>query len=235
MSAALLLLVAGPRLAAQAGQPTQGAPAESRRWGAVELWGGLATDSPSWGVLGEAPSMDFGVLGLRFSRALGAAGPVRASRLTEFTVDLIPLATMSPPFISLRGTGVRCAAGALCVVPPTFAGRGLFPHGSAYGFGLNPAGVTTRFRADRHFSPSLGFAVGGLWFDRQVPTTRASRFNFTAALEAGLRLGAPARPGITVTYRFHHLSNAGTAGENPGLASHLFTAGFHHPRSRAAR
>ena len=34
-------------------------------------------------------------------------------------------------------------------------------------------------------------------------------------------------PGITVSYRFHHLSNASTAGENPGLASHLVSIGIH--------
>lgn len=175
--------------------------------------------------------MNFGMLALRFSRSLGepAAG---ATRATEFTVDLIPIAMTSPPYLSLRGTGTFCAPRSLCVLRPLLLSRDAFPDGSARGFGFNPAGVTTRFRTASRFSPMVGVAVGGLWFDKHVPTSRSSQFNFTAMLEAGVRLGPPDVRGITVTYRFHHISNAGTAGENPGLASHVVSLGIHSPRGR---
>lgn len=224
MAAALVALLIGA------------APAEGQgegRWRDLEIWAGLANDSPSWGVLGEVPEMNLALLGIRFSRVLGPRGEARPSRVTAYTVDLIPFAMTSPPYVSLRGTLANCAPGALCVVRPAAMRDGArFPTGSAVGIGFNPAGITTRFRADRTFSPTLGVAVGGLWFDRSVPTTRASRFNFTAALEAGVRIGPPETKGLTVSYRFHHISNAGIAGENPGLASHLLSIGIHATGSR---
>lgn len=206
----------------------------------IELWGGLAQGSPSWGVLGEAPGMNFGVLGLRFSRELGARVrsstsepmPVVASRITEWHFDLVPLAMLSTPYRSLRGSGVTCPRRALCVAPLS-DDTALFPSGSAYGFGVNPLGITTRFRNDRKLSPSIGMAVGGILFDRRVPTTGASGANFTAAIEAGLRIGAPGEPGVALAYRFHHISNGGTAAENPGVASHLVTLVWRYGRGAA--
>ena len=220
----LLSVLAGVRL------PAQG----------FELWGGVAQGSPSWGVLGEAPGMNFGVLGLRFARARGVrartADPAAVlevpSRVTQWHFDLVPLAMLSTPYRSLRGTGVTCPRGSLCVAPQR-DDAGLFPSGSAYGFGVNPLGITTRFRNDRQLSPSLGMAVGGILFDRQVPTTGASEANFTAAVEAGLRIGAPDAGGVALAYRFHHISNGGTAAENPGVASHLVTLVWRYGRGAA--
>lgn len=204
------------------------------QWGSVEAWGGLAWDSPSWGILGNVPEMNFALVGLRFSRLLGGGDGSTPSRMTEFSFDLVPVALTSPPYVSLRGAATPCPPRSLCALRPNVRSGGPFPEGSAYGFGVNPAGLTTRFRADRHVSPSLGLNVGGLWFDRHVPTSKSSRFNFTASLEAGLRVGPPDAAGVTITYRFHHLSNAGTAGENPGLASHLLSVGILSPRRRRA-
>jgi hypothetical protein len=226
--------IASPGLAAVvasvlASMLVAGAAGAQEEAGSLTLWGGIAKGSPSWGVLGQVPGMSFGALGVRLSRPLRPGTRARASRVTYYTFDIIPFAVTSPPFTSLRGTNVSCGAGRLCVLPP-FTDGSTFPRGSAIGFGINPAGVTTRWRADRRVSPFVGLAVGGLYFDRRVPTTKAARLNFTAAVEAGMRLGAPDAYGITVSYRLHHLSNAGTAGENPGLASHVFALGLQDPR-----
>ena len=195
----------------------------------LEVWGGLASNSPRWGLLGASPEMNLGVIAVRFSRPLAwRADAVHGARF-EYTFDLIPLVMLSRPYTSARGLGVPCPGADLCVLPQDNGGR-LFPAGSAVGFGFNPAGLTARFRRDRLVSPTIGLAVGGLYFDRRVPTTRATRFNFTASGEAGLRIGAPDRPAVTLTYRFHHLSNAGTSTENPGVASHLITLGFQFRR-----
>lgn len=232
-----VLVIAMPAFGSAAAAQEASAPAEiapsapvsSSGWNGVEVWGGLASGSPSWGVLGQLPGMNLGIVALRISRPLGkGATEGTGSRLTEFTVDFVPFVRVSPSYISLRGTGTACTPGRICMLlPPASSQHALFPEGSPRGFGLNPAGITTRFRRDRSVSPWLGAAVGALWFDKNVPSTRSARFNFTAALEAGLRLGPPREPGITVSYRFHHLSNAGTAGENPGLASHLVSIGIH--------
>lgn len=197
---------------------------------ALEVWGGLASNSPRWGLLGASPEMNFGVLAVRLSRTLTARTRAPQRAIIEYTFDLIPLAVLSTPFVSARGLGLECAGAALCVLPQSHGSGAVFPAGSAVGLGFNPAGLTARFRPTRAVAPTVGFAVGGLLFDRAVPTTRATRFNFTASAEVGLRLGSPERQGVTLTYRFHHISNAGTSSENPGVASHLITLGIRVPR-----
>jgi Lipid A 3-O-deacylase (PagL) len=201
------------------------------RRGAWELWGGIGNRSPQWGILGETPDMRLGLIALRWTRPIGARTAADELPVLEWHIDLVPLARLSPPLVSLRGSGVPCQRAALCVLPPdSYAGTGLFPPGAPSGFGVSPLGLTRRFHRAGPISPWLGITGGALFFSERVPTTQASRFNFTASGELGLRFGAPTEPGITVAYRFHHISNGGTAGENPGVASHLITVGIHRPR-----
>lgn len=199
--------------------------------GGWEVWGGFGARSPQWGILGETPDMRFGQLALRWTRALGES--VRADELPrlEWSVDIVPLAMLSTPLVSLRGTGVPCHRAALCVLPHGEEEEGeAFPPGSPYGVGITPLGLTRRFNRAAKVSPWLGINGGALYFSDRVPTTKAARFNFTASAEFGLRFGRPAEQGLTIAYRFHHISNASTAGENPGVASHLITVGLHRPR-----
>lgn len=230
VGASLMLAVTTAAFPLVAQQSADTAAAERGARRAVEVWGGLASNSPRWGLLGASPEMNFGLLAVRFVRPVGPP-PRRAGAPTfEFMVDLIPVAMLSTPYRSARGTGLSCPNASLCVLPQTDSSGRLFPSGSSFGLGFNPAGLTARFRGDRTVSPSVGVVVGGLLFDRAVPTTRATRFNFTASAEFGVRIGPPDRQGITLMYRFHHLSNAGTSPENPGVASHLFTAGLRFRR-----
>lgn len=225
--AAASLLVGARPIRAQVVDSTS----HAARRGAWEVWGGLSGRSPQWGVLGETPDMRFALLALRWSRPLGAPIEARGPAAFEWTIDLVPVARLSPPLVSLRGTGVPCEDAQLCVLPPDPApGLGLFPPDAPFGFGFAPLGLTRRFARRGPVSPWLGIIGGALYFTERVPTTQASRFNFTASGEVGVRFGRPTEPGVTIAYRFHHISNAGTAGENPGVASHLITVGVHHPR-----
>lgn len=200
----------------------------------VEIWGGLAQGSPRWGILGETPGMNVGLVGLRLARPLQGSSERSNQRLTTLHLDIVPLALVSTPYISLRGREASsCAPDVLCLRTGTRDG-GLFPNGSAVGIGIAPLGITTHFRRAERVSPSLGVSAGALIFDRAVPTSRGAQFNFTAALEASLRLGDPSRTGFVLSYRLHHISNAGFAPENPGVASHLLTIGLRSGRTAAA-
>lgn len=238
--ALLLALGGGAAHGQQAGGAEGGAggtavPDGTHR-GAFELFGGIGNQSPQLGILGETPGMSFGILALRRTRALGAPPPAGQLPKWEWTVDLVPLARTSPPLVSLRGTGRPCPTARLCVEPPDPRPSGVhFPAGSAYGVGITPIGVTRRFRRGSMASPFVGVNGGALYFDRHAPTTKSSRFNFTASAELGLRVGELDEAGLTIAYRFHHISNAGTAGENPGLASHVITLGVHRPRRAGKR
>lgn len=195
----------------------------------LEIWGGIAQGSPQLGILGETPNMNFAVVALRIARPVPRLST--ATRSTMVHLDIIPFALLSPPYTSLSGANdPDCRPGALCLEPGTNA-PGLFPNGSAVGVGITPLGITMHFRQHRALSPSLGLTGGALLFDRAAPTTAGARFNYTAALEAGLRIGRPERTGVVLTYRFHHISNAGMARENPGVASHLLTFGLRSARS----
>jgi hypothetical protein len=196
----------------------------------IELWIGLAQDSPSAGFLGAAPGMNFALVAVRLARPFGTA---TASRLTTLHMEFVPAALLSPSYRSAHGDPqFDCGGVRLCVLPREL-GPGLFPAGSPLGHGFSPLGITTQFRRDRALSPSVGFTGGALLFNQKVPTSRGAEFNFTATLELGLRIGRPDRTSLAVTYRLHHLSNARTAKENPGVASHLLSIGLRAPRPTA--
>ncbi len=221
-AAAALAALSAPLLHAQ--DSTTVTPARH-----FELWAGVAQNSPQWGELGEAPGMNLAVVALRLSRPIGRQS---ASRQMTYHMDLVPIAVISPSYESARGTpGVTCRPDALCVFPRELE-PGLFPRGSVLGVGATPLGLTTLFRANRAVSPSVGVTGGALYFERPTPTTRAGRFNFTAAIELGLLFRRPDGRAFALTYRLHHISNAQTAAENPGVASHLLTLGLRPNRTR---
>lgn len=226
---ALGLLVATP--CERAAQEMRAAP----RTRQVELWGGLAQNSPRWGILGDTPAMDLALLGIRIERPLGGPVFVGATRSTVVHMDLIPLALLSSPYERLDRSGPSvCDEEGACTEPR--GGAGPFASGAVVGMGISPLGITTRFRHRRRVSPSVGVTGGALLFDRAVPTRRSSFFNFTASVELGLRIGRPERAGVALTYRFHHLSNAGLAADNPAVASHILSFGRVSPaRTLAAR
>ena len=70
--------------------------------------------------------------------------------------------------------------------------------------------------------PYLELGTGPMWSNRRVPAA-TSRFNFDSQLGFGVALGA--RSPWRIGYRFQHISNAGTAGRNPGLEVHSFLLG----------
>lgn len=192
----------------------------------VEAWGGIGRNSPQLGILGETPNMAFAQVALRFNRRIRSQAPEAPH--WEWGMEIVPFARMSKPLLSLRGTGFPCPPRQLCTQTPNSPEYGRLTNSSApTGIGGSPLVITRRFATARAVSPFVSVTGGGIWFTERVPTTKASNFNFTASAELGLRLGTAGGHGVTLAYRFHHISNAGTAGENPGLASHLLTVGMH--------
>lgn len=221
----IALVLFGPTVVGALGAQEMRAARPMRQ---VEFWGGLAHHSPRWGVLGDTPDMSLAIFAIRIERPLRGPTVVGSTQRTMIHMDFIPLALMSPAYESLGQLGGSgCEIEDLCVGRPD--GSGLFSSGAAAAVGLNPLGITTHFRQRSYFSPSIGVTGGVLLFDRATPTTASSHFNFTAAVEVGLRIGPPERAGIVLAYRLHHISNAGLAHENPAVASHLLTIGLRAP------
>ena len=73
----------------------------------------------------------------------------------------------------------------------------------------------------------LPYAYGGaglLWTSLDVPEIDRI-FNFQLFMGVGWRQNRPAGPCLAVEFRNHHISNAGTAGENRGINAATLLAG----------
>ena len=184
---------------------------------ATEYWAGFSNRSPKWGVLGNRPGMSFGIAAARTTYRLKTA----QRYAIDYTVDFIPVALSSPPL----GYDLETTANTFLTGEADCLMSCRFPSGSAYGAGVSPLGFTATYRRDRTIQPRIGFAGGILLFDRAVPTVISTRFNFTAAIEAGTQILNRNGDGLLIVYRFHHLSNAGTGYDNSALASHVISLG----------
>jgi hypothetical protein len=209
---------------AQASDSTAGgaAPLTDRlgRWG-VEAWAAYSSRSTDMGVLGNMPGQRLALVAARLTRRLAAS---RGATL-DYTLDVLPVARLSPPLKNNVARRPVCAVDVPCEV--SAAERVVLgaASGTATGAGIAPLGLAVVFRPASALQLRVGATGGVLWFDRAVPTTSARRLNATGAVEAGAQLVGRRGHGVLLAYRFHHLSNAGTAADNPGLGSHMLSLG----------
>ncbi len=95
-----------------------------------------------------------------------------------------------------------------------------------YGFGFSPFGLETQVRTGQRIQLFGAVATGMVWFTREVPVANSRAFNYTFELGGGLLWEYGARRRLRFGYMFHHLSNAWTAEENPGLDGDVFYIGW---------
>ena len=90
------------------------------------------------------------------------------------------------------------------------------------------AGLGGRYHVwrDRRWTPYLVGGAGLLWTSLDVPEIDRV-FNFQLAYGVGVRTVPRRGAGLIVELRNHHISNAGTAGENLGLNAAVVVAGVH--------
>jgi len=96
----------------------------------------------------------------------------------------------------------------------------------AYGVGGSPIGAQVNFVHFRRIEPFLTSGGGFLYFNHRMFGT-TQQFNFTAQLGVGVQLFTPNRhSAIDIGYKYHHISNANLANQNPGLDSHMLFVGL---------
>lgn len=96
----------------------------------------------------------------------------------------------------------------------------------AYGVGGSPVGAQVNFVHFRHVEPFLTSAGGFLYFNHRM-FGATQQFNFTAQLGGGVQLFTSSRrTAIDLGYKYHHISNANLANQNPGLDSHMLFVGL---------
>lgn len=205
-----VLLLSGFWLAAPAGSYAQRPDAQSH----IGLW---ASHSVAPGtVLGKIPDGRLRILGLRYHYRL-VPTPTQTQRGYEgptltYTADLAR-AGLHIPQQAVPGPYFSSDLGAETALTTT-------------GAGVYPMGLRLLFSSDGPLRPFLAGHTGLLYFSAPVPDERGRRFNFAAALGAGLSVPLSERLSLTVGYRYHHLSNGFRGSINPGFDASVLYLGL---------
>jgi hypothetical protein len=90
------------------------------------------------------------------------------------------------------------------------------------GEAISPIGFQWNFLPRRKLQPFFTGHGGYMYSTKPIPVREAGSFNFTFDLGAGVELYRGKTRSIRAEYRYHHISNHGTAMENPGIDNGLF-------------
>ena len=221
MRTALFLLVclACPLIGAAQESPVDLRREENSR-NAFGVWGGVSFASPDW--WGAAGEREVFLVGLRYRRTVSQS----ENALLAYIFDVIPAATVANTPVRTRNF--------CCIGLPDDIRRELertterIEPSTAFGFGVAPLGFQLELFRQNPVYLTLGGGGGLLLFDRDVPQLDTRKMNFTATLNAGLRVVILDNWELTLGYKYHHLSNAGTGTFNPGLDSSMFYLGWMH-------
>jgi opacity protein-like surface antigen len=148
-------------------------------------------------IFGNVEDRKLVLFALRYGRVLAAWDWVSL----EYTLDIFPAALVFEPERVRRGSS------------------------TIYGAGLSPLGLKFNF-GQSWIQPFVSAGVGFLYFEDDVPVPDSSRFNFTPEIGLGLQFFLAPKRALTLGYKLHHMSNAHTSGNNPGMDSHVFYVGF---------
>jgi hypothetical protein len=96
----------------------------------------------------------------------------------------------------------------------------------AYAFGISPFGIELQGSLSKALTIYAATAAGGLWFDREYPIPGAGRIDFTLEFGAGMFIALGKESWLQVGYKYHHLSNANSAAQNPGVDANLVYVGY---------
>lgn len=99
------------------------------------------------------------------------------------------------------------------------------PHGAIFA-GLMGVGGRYHFSNNRSWTPYVLLSGGLGWTSLDVVEIDRL-FNFQVAWGAGLRQITRKGPGWLIEFRNHHISNAGTRGENIGVNAATIVVGVH--------
>jgi len=89
------------------------------------------------------------------------------------------------------------------------------------GEAISPIGFQWNFLPRRKLQLFFIGHGGYMYSTKPIPIREAGSFNFTFDLGAGVELFRDKTRSIRAEYRYHHISNHGTAEENPGIDNGL--------------
>jgi opacity protein-like surface antigen len=118
------------------------------------------------------------------------------------------------------------SSGTLTVSGVTMTYVGTCTRRWVYGGGISPIGFRWNFLPYQRLQPFLVGHTGFMVSTEQIPVNYAGTFNFTVDIGAGIELYQTARRSLRFEYRYHHISNAATAQQNPGIDNGLFQVSY---------
>jgi len=167
----------------------------------IMVWGGFSPDSTTAiKAFGRTPDARFGIVSLRYSHRWNNSDVVNL----KYTGDVTPLAVLNfeVPFTS-----------------PTV-------RETTYGIGFAPLGLQANFRPRKKVQPFVGLNGGFLYFNKQVPGSLGTHFQFTASVGGGVDIRLKNKRAITFGYKYFHISNWNRGAINPGIDNNVFYAGY---------
>jgi hypothetical protein len=208
----LLALVAVLAPGAAWSQAPDTAGASPRRPWTLGPYVGVSRDSPVGRFWGLTPDRNHLLVGVRATFPL-----LQSQRWTfAYAPEVIPLivVTNNPTYRTVPSGPSRAPD--------------LVPDGRApvAGAGIAPIGLELQWSSASRFGVFAGGTMGGLWFTRRIPVANARAFNFTFDFGGGIRWRLEDDLWLRAGYKFHHLSNAKTAPENPGVDAKVFYLGI---------
>ncbi len=88
------------------------------------------------------------------------------------------------------------------------------------GFGISPIGYTF-IKPFKHFEIETGIKSGFNLISKTFPTNRGRRFNYSFDIKLAVQRQILPQTYLSLGYKFHHISNAQTGPENPGIDSNF--------------
>ena len=170
---------------------------------------GGGRNSRNDGLLGTIPHRDHLLVGVQAGTPVLRAGPLRVS----YVAQLLPLFIVSDRDASAYDAYLD--ANGLARLSRR-----------AYALGVSPFGLELASPAERRLSVFAATAGGALVFSHPFPDVTGRRTNFTLEAGGGLRVRVGSARWAHFGYKYHHISNAGSAFANPGLDGNLLYAGY---------
>jgi len=94
------------------------------------------------------------------------------------------------------------------------------------GFGISPIGLIFQKSLNSIFSYQVGISGSFILMEEKFPTDKGRKLNFTFDPSFTVETKLSKSLSLAGGYKFHHISNAQTGSENPGLDSNFIFLSF---------
>ena len=92
---------------------------------------------------------------------------------------------------------------------------------NVWGAGISPIGLMFKTSDQKRVNFEYGITSGIVYMNKFFPTDRSRRLNYTIDLSISVEKKIFEQSALVFGYKFHHISNAQTGSQNPGIDSNI--------------